>query len=98
MVFIFQVISLQVKRSTEAASSKDSKLQDTEKNKKYLWGSILTSFHFGSDHQAEVLLDNFTSKQIKALDGLRIILCLCPEAKCNPELHKFLEAFLNYKV
>lgn len=31
-----------------------------EKNKKYLWGSILLSFLFGSDHQAEALLDNFT--------------------------------------
>lgn len=54
-----------------------------EKDKYHLWGSILTSFHVGSDHQAEVLLDNFTLKQFKALDGVHIILCLCPEPKCN---------------
>lgn len=48
------------------------KAQDTEKNKYYISGSILTNFHFGSHQQAEVLLGNFTSKQFKALDCLYI--------------------------
>lgn len=90
MVFRFQVVSLQVKTSTEAASSKDSKLQERhcERNKYHLWSFIFKSFHFGSDHQAEVLLHNFTLKQFKALD-LCINLCLCPELKCNIELWVF---------
>lgn len=52
--------------------SQGLKAQDTEKNKHHLSGSIHTSFHFGSDQQAEVLLGNFTLKQFKALDGLYI--------------------------
>jgi len=53
-VFSFQVISLQVKRSTEEAFSEDSKLQDTERRTSPTSEALYLQVHFGSDHQAEV--------------------------------------------
>lgn len=73
MVFSFHVIFASEKKHRRSFFQGLNTTRHCEKNKYHLWGSILKSFHFGSDHQAEGFLDNFTLKQFKALDGLHIM-------------------------